>query len=693
VADREQPANRQGSDAMGAAEPARVFISYASQDADAAMCIRDALREAGLEVWFDQSELRGGDAWDASIRKKIKECTLFVPIISANTNARSEGYFRLEWKLAVDRTHLMADDQPFLLPVVIEDTPEAAARVPDRFRERQWSRVSDAVSANAFAARVAQLGSGTAPPAAVGGSTLTTAIKVTAKPRTSPWSKSAALLILASALIGAAYFAVENFFVAKRTPIAGRQMTGPGIEPEVSGAITLHEKSVAVLPFLNMSDDKNNEYFSDGLAEELIDLLAKVPGLHVPARTSSFYFKGKQTTITEIAKALGVANVLEGSVRKAGNTLRVTTQLIRIDDGHHVWSETYDRKVDDIFKIQDEIAVSVVNALKISLLEGQTPRATPTANSEAYTLYLQAHAIRYKSNGSSDSAIATDYLKQALKLDPAFAPAWAELANNLAADYSTFGTLPYQQTRDQAHDAVERALKLDSALPLAYLAMGRLLYQLDWNWDAADVAIRKAISLEPGNAEAFRMAGYLATTLGRFDEGIGLLKSAIALDPLQVWNYIATGFATNRAGDLTATERVYRKAIDLNPTGGKAHYLLGSTLLQQNRPGEALVEMQRETDNGYRHCGLALALGALRRMSESDSELAIAEKTFPEEKAYWIALVYSARNEPDRAFAWLDRAFRQHDDGLLWIKGEPLLKNLVLDPRYKVFIRKMNLPE
>jgi tetratricopeptide (TPR) repeat protein len=218
--------------------------------------------------------------------------------------------------------------------------------------------------------------------------------------------------------------------------------------------------------------------------------------------------------------------------------------------------------------------------------------------------------------------------------------------------------LPFQQTRDQAHDAAERALKLDPALPLAYLGMGRLLYQLDWNWNAADVAIRKAISLEAGNAEAFRMAGYLATTLGRFDEGIEQLKSAIALDPLQPWNYVATGFATNRTGDLTATERVYKKAIDLNPTGGKVHYLLGSVLLQQNRPGEALIEMQRETDNGYRHCGLALVLGALGRTSESDSELTNAEKYFAQEKAYWIAAVYS-----------------------------------VSDPRYKALLRKMKLPE
>jgi TolB-like protein/Tfp pilus assembly protein PilF len=667
-----------------------VFMSYASQDSEAASRICETLRAAGIEVWLDRSELRGGDAWDQKIRREIRDCALFIPLISANTAARAEGYFRLEWSLAEQRSHMIARNKAFIVPVCLDGTAESGADVPESFQRVQWTRLPWGDTPPAFAARIAALlGAPAAPsgptsaPITLPGNVRAAAAKPTSRIRL------AAIALAGLTVVGLAYISLERFPISKQTP-ADRPVAAAVNVPAVPA---VSEKSVAVLPFLNMSDDKNNEYFSDGLAEELIDLLAKVPGLHVPARTSSFYFKGKQTTITEIAQALGVANVLEGSVRKAGATLRITTQLIRIKDGHHVWSETYDRKVDDIFKIQDEIAGSVVNALKISLLAGETPRATPTANTESYTLYLQAHAIRYRGNGSSDSATATGYLKRALELDPAFAPAWAELANNLAADYSTFGVLPFQQTRDQAHDAAERALKLDPALPLAYLGMGRLLYQLDWNWNAADVAIRKAISLEAGNAEAFRMAGYLATTLGRFDEGIEQLKSAIALDPLQPWNYVATGFATNRTGDLTATERVYKKAIDLNPTGGKVHYLLGSVLLQQNRPGEALIEMQRETDNGYRHCGLALVLGALGRTSESDSELTNAEKYFAQEKAYWIAAVYSARNEADQAFAWLDRAFRQHDDGLLWIKAEPQLKNIVSDPRYKALLRKMKLPE
>jgi TolB-like protein/Tfp pilus assembly protein PilF len=682
-----------------------VFLSYASQDAEAARRICEALRAAGVEVWFDQSELRGGDAWDQKIRRQIRDCALFIPIISSNTQARTEGYFRLEWRLADQRTHLMAQSRAFLVPVCVDDTRDVDAEVPDSFLAVQWTRLPEGDIPAAFVERVLRLLSPderipltpensparAAPPDALRASA-PVAAKETIGNQTASRGARLALLLSVAAAIALGYFGVVRFLATKRVAESARPPT-PAIQSDTSAASTIPDKSIAVLPFLNMSDDKSNEYFSDGLAEELIDLLAKIPGLHVTARTSSFYFKGKQTTIGDIAKALGVANVLEGSVRKSGNTLRVTTQLIRVDNGYQIWSETYDRKLDDIFKIQDDIAGSVVNALKVSLLGGQAPRASPTANSEAYTLYLQAHAIRYRANLPVDDAIATDYLKQALKLDPKFAPAWAELANNLAADYSTYGTLPYQQTRDQAHAAVEQALKLDPALPLAYVAKGRLLYQLDWSWDASEVAIKQAIALESGNAEAFRMGGYIATTLGHFDEAIELLKSAISLDPLQPWNYVAMGFASYRAGDLSEAERVYRKAIDLNPTGGKLHYLLGSVLIIRGQTAAALTEMEHETDSGYHQCGLALAYDALGRRSEADRALAVADKTFAGEKAYFIAVIYAARNQPDAAFAWLERALRQHDDGLLWIKGEPLLKNLVPDPRFKAFLQKMKLAE
>jgi len=462
----------------------------------------------------------------------------------------------------------------------------------------------------------------------------------------------------------------------------------------VSAAATnpISDKSIAVLPFLDMSEHKDQEYFSDGLSEELINLLSKIPDLRVPARTSSFYFKGKQATIAEIAKALGVAHVLEGSVRKSGNILRVTAQLIRADNGYHVWSETYDRKLDDIFQIQDEIAKSVVNALKVSVLGGMIPRATPTANHDAYLLYLQAKELHYR--GSSDSSRkAIDYLHEALKLDPEFSQGWVTLASFLAADYNLFDVEPHDEARAKIYSALDHARKLEPSLLPIHVVMGRVLYEVDWSWRAADAEMKQAIALEPGNAEAHRLAGYLATTYGRFDEAVEQSEKAIELDPLQPWNYIGRGYAAYRSGRLAQAEANYRTALDLAPGSGKFHCLLGTVLIARGQRESALAEMEKEPAPRFHQVGVALALEMLGQRNESDKELRAAEQKFGDEMGYWIAIVYAARRDPDRAFAWLDRAFHAYGDGMMWIKGDPLLGSLVSDPRYKALLQKMRLPE
>ena len=453
------------------------------------------------------------------------------------------------------------------------------------------------------------------------------------------------------------------------------------------------DKSIAVLPFVDMSEHKDQEYFSDGLSEELIDMLTKIPDLRVPARTSSFYFKGKQATIADIAKALGVSHVLEGSVRKSGNTLRVTAQLIRADNGYHVWSETYDRKLDDIFQIQDEIAKSVVNELKVSVLGGRIPRATPTANHDAYLLYLQARELHYRGNSLDSARKAISYLHEALKLDPDFSQGWVTLATFLAADYNLFDVEPHDEARALIYSALDHARKLEPSLLPIHVVLGRVLYEVDWSWQAADAELKQAIELEPGNSEAHRLAGYLATTYGRFDEAIEQSEKAIELDPLQPWNYIARGLAAYRSGRLAQAEANFRTALDLAPGSGKFHCLLGAVLITSGQRESALAEMKKESNPRFRHVGMALALGALGQPDESDKELRTAEQEFGDEMGYWIAMVYAARRDPDRAFAWLDRAFNVYGDGITWIKGDPLLASLVEDPRYKALLQKMRLPE
>ena len=452
------------------------------------------------------------------------------------------------------------------------------------------------------------------------------------------------------------------------------------------------DKSIAVLPFVDMSEHKDQEYFSDGLSEELIDMLTKIPDLRVPARTSSFYFKGKQATIADIAKALGVAHVLEGSVRKSGNTLRVTAQLIRADNGYHIWSETYDRKLDDIFQIQDEIAKSVVNELKVSVLGGTIPRAIPTANHDAYLLYLQAKELHDRGNSLDSARKAVNYLHEALKLDPEFSQGWVTLASFLAADYNLFDVEPHDEARAQIYSALDHARKVDPSLR-PHVVLGRVLYEVDWSWQAADAELKQAIELEPGNAEAHRLAAYLATTYGRFDEAIEQSDKAIELDPLRPWNYIARGYAAYRSGRLAQAEANFRTALDLAPGSGKFHSLLGAVLIAGGQHELALAEMKKESNPRFRHVGMALALSALGQLDESDQELRTAEQEFGDEMGYWIAMVYAARGDSDRAFAWLDRSFNVYGEGLTWIKGDPLLGSLVEDPRYKALLQKMRLPE
>src|SRR5437016_255713 len=376
-----------------------VFLSYASEDAEVAARIGNTLREAGIEVWFDQNELRGGAAWDAAIRRQIKTCALFVPVISRNSRARVEGYFRLEWKLAVDRSQMMAAEKPFLLPAVIDGTSESDARVPNKFHEVQWMWLRGGETPLAFVERVSHLLTlGEDVPAAAAGS------------------------------LGSARHAGP----IRASPALARRGIWPAGAAAQSAAPAqgaASEKSIAVLPFVDMSHNKEQEYFTDGLTEELIGLLTRVPGLRIPACTSCFYFKGKQTTITEIAQALNVAHVLEGSVRKSGNTVRIAAQLIRADTGYHVWSQTYDRTLDDIFKVQDEIAGSVVRSLSVALLSATLPARAASLNSEAYQLYLRGH-FHWNRRSPEEFRKAISFFQQAIAVDPDYALAFTGLADS-----------------------------------------------------------------------------------------------------------------------------------------------------------------------------------------------------------------------------------------------------------------------
>ena len=504
-------------------EPSRaVFLSYASQDAEAARRICEALRAAGIEVWFDQSELRGGDVWDQKIRQQIHDCGLFMPIISAHTDARSEGYFRLEWKLAVDRSHLMADDAAFLLPVVIDATTDAGARVPEKFRTVQWTRLPAGETPPAFPQRVSALLAGTAKPGPVRGGSATPPAR-TPPPRIGRAVALAALGVLAVGVI--ALFSWRQM-APKPSGVAHRTAA--------PAASKIPEHSIAVLPFADLSARKDQEYFSDGLAEELLNLLSKVPGLQVAARTSAFSFKGHAVDVPTIGRQLLVANVLEGSVRKVGNHLRVTAQLERADNGYQIWSETYDRELGDVFRIQDEISAAVVKALKVSLLGGAAPRSTSTQNPDAYLVFLQGRA-KMATERLADAKAATADFARVIALDPNYGPAYVELAAaklHLAEfEIKSGRRAAFDAASDESKVLIEHALALDPNDAQAYIERGYLRAFSDLA--GAEKDYRRGIELNPSSARGYdALATVLFEDPTRRDEAQAMIARARQLDPL-----------------------------------------------------------------------------------------------------------------------------------------------------------------
>ena len=1046
-----------------------IFLSYASQDADAARRICESLRAAGLEVWFDQSELRGGDAWDASIRKQIKECALFVPMISANTNAREEGYFRLEWKLAVDRSHLMADNKAFFVPVMLGDVSEPAALVPDKFRERQWSRLNDDQAIATFAARVSKLlaGSGVssnnAPNAApvlakaasfaaapttmrthgadegfwvavlpfkyrgsnadlaalaegmsedivtglsrfsylrviARGATLQlkseaidaraagnalgaryvmegnlrsagTSLRVSVKlvdmnsgvtlwaetyerafnpedifalqddlvPRivstsgdrfgvlarsisdtvrefepmqlsayealmrgfgyhhrltpaehlqargaleravdlapanadcwamlswvyaheyahgfnvrpdsleralttarrsvdlapsnalaqqalavvfffrkemkacissaeraitlnpldasneaiflitfTGQWERGCTLIRNAMAvnphhprwygvvlgineyrlanyrgavdeataavapdvfwtnlLFAAAYgqlgeltsarHALRDALAQKPDLIHGtgdllekwfdlhlsaRLLDGlakAGLDAHTPAAkfteppVSSLDASIAVLAFANRSASVDDEYFSDGLADELLNVLAKIKGLRVAARTSAFSFKGKQTTVAEIGRALNVATVLEGSVRKSGNRARISVQLVKVSDGYHLWSETYDRTLDDIFAVQDDIAQAVVKELRSTLIgdvatvasnktiiaEIASAAMDRSDNGEAQRLFLQGRYLLSRKS-EEDLPRSVEYLQAAVALDPGFALAWAVLAE-AKSDAAGWGTAPVHEANTQALTVAYKALALAPNLVQAHLSMASIQMRYQWDWVSAEASIQRALQLAPDNVDVLTSAMRLSFCMRHFDEAETFGQRAVALDPLNAASHRMLAMALFSAGKLDSAAGIMRQSLDISPDAIASRHILAIVLSAQGRYDEALAEAMLEKAEWARLTALTIirwTMGTATDKLESNNALARLVEKHGLYSAVQISSLYAIRGDADATFLWLERAYQQRDSGLMYSNALPFFDPVKHDPRWSPFLKKMGL--
>jgi TolB-like protein/cytochrome c-type biogenesis protein CcmH/NrfG len=448
------------------------------------------------------------------------------------------------------------------------------------------------------------------------------------------------------------------------------------------------ERSIAVLPFANLSEDKANEYFADGLSDELLNLLSRVAGLRVVARTSSFSFKGRTASAAEIARELKVTHLLEGSVRRSGSRVRITAQLIRASDSSHVWSQSFDRDLSDIFAVQDEIAAAVARGLELKLFGGPAPKAQPT-DPRAYALYLQGRHF-FSLYSATGYAQAIPALEGALAIDPGFAPAWGILGA-LYWGQANNSLIPYGEGARKARLASDKALALDpeQAEPMSLLGLLDVI-------EHRDVArglqrIQRALELEPHNQRVLSRAANVARQRGRTEEAIGYAEQALNADPLSPNAHAVLGLTYYYAGRLDDAEAMRRRLLALSPGWLSGYYYLGRILLERGDARAALAAMEQEPSPMWRLTGLALVHHALGSHVASDAALEELRKEDPVGIAYQFAEIHAYRGETDLAFEWLERAEATNDSGLTDAITNPLMRSLHTDPRWAALVARLRL--
>jgi adenylate cyclase len=510
-------------------------------------------------------------------------------------------------------------------------------------------------------------------------------------------------MIIVVLVLALAYFAVDKFVLNPHREKSAPRMSSSGTNG------TPNEKSVAVLAFANLSDDKGSEYFSDGISEELLTVLQKIPGLHVAARTSAFSFKGQNATAQEIGQKLGVAHLVEGSVRKAGDMVRIAARLTQATTGEEQWSENYTRNLKDVFAVQTELAQTIVEQLRGQLTDGAANPTTKaeiqaevraaekggTKNVEAHEAYLQGRFfLNRHSEKETDQARAA--FERAVELDPKFALAWSGLAQTHVWDcnYATQGGQKgFNEHLTAARDAVERAFALEPDLPDALFPRAMIQTNFDYDWKGAAETLRQALALAPQDPALLMEAGNLAGARGETKQGLDLFRRAVALDPV---NAQARGFLASSLSVLGHQEEAraeYTRVIELNPSAPNCQAGIGLTYLLEGKFEEAALAAQKDAADWARLLIVSCARWGQKRVAESDAALAELIATASETGADQIADVYAYRNDKDRAFEWLERARRQRDAGLPSLRADTLLSNLHGDPRWDAFLRKMGLAD
>ncbi len=652
-----------------------VFISYASQDKPTADAVCAALESAGVVCWIAPRNVTPGEFYAESIVHAIDSARVVVVVLSQNA-AASQHVLREVERASSKRLPLVA---------FRTDAAPLPAGLGYFLNSSQWLDAQAIGIDQALSRLVEAVRSALSQPAVAAAAGPRAPAQLMTRERWRP--VLIALVVVAVAV--SAYFATKKYQAANHSAAPAPVAAAP--------AAGISEKSIAVLPFVDMSEKHDEEYFADGLSEELIDHLTHNADLRVIARTSSFAFKGKNEDMRSIATQLGVAHLLEGSVRKAGGELRITAQLIRASDGVHLWSEIYDRKLTDIFKVQDEISKTVATALNAAL---NTPSATAskpasqgTTNIAAYNLVLQGNYIFWR-GGKGDNGKAVEYLLQALKLDPNYALAWAKLARFYAWQ-GYIGELSAAEGVSKGRAAADRALALDPNSAEAYYARANISRLILGDWAAATADNERAAALSPlgelgYNARA-NILSVRADMSGHYDEAIKFARQRLMTDPLDVETMMDLGFYEQHAGHFEESAAISRRLLELSPGYVVANAQYGQTLLLMGKNLEALAATQKESDEAAKSATLSCVYWALGRHAESDAALAALERGFPDSNVYDIASVHAWRGEADAAFAWLDRAYLLRKGTLHSLRGDSLFNKLHHDPRFEALLRKAKL--
>ena len=674
--------------------PHDVFISYAARDKPAADAVCARLESRGVRCWIAPRDIQPGMSWGGALVDAIDQARLMVLMFSAQANESPQ--VRREVERAVGK-HLV------IIPVRLEDvkptgdfeyflgTPHWLDAFPGPF-EQHLGRVAE--SAAYWLQRI----EGDAANATEPGSLSSASLKLDpslptegsrADESVSSHSPSRSIIVRAGAVL-LIVFAIAGAFEYFRT----RRATSSSTQP---GGTAANQVTLAVLPFANLSSDKNDEYFSDGMTDEITDQLSKIAGLQVAARTSSFAFKNKNEDVSRIAGSLHVRNLLEGSVQRSSDRVRIEVQLVDATRGFTLWSERYDEKMVDVFEIQSRVAQGVAEKLRVKLLPDARDRLDqrPTAEMAAYDLYLQGQY--YQSQFTEEGivkAIAT--FRAALAKDPNFAKAYVALANEVAMDF----TKSPIETIDEVRSLIQRALQLDDQLGEAHAVLAyAVLYGFDWNWSAGEREFRRAIELDPNNADILDDYGEFLDHMGRFDEALQQTLRAYELNPLGVHSVLEVGWVYRDSGDHARARIYFDRAIEMAPDNPFAHFNIGMLQAIEHDYPAALPHFERAAALGHSPLAegwLGLAYGQLGRRDEA---LKVLDQLKAQSSQRYVdpctlAAVYFGLGEKDRAFQSLDQALAERSYFLTTLKMptwsiEPTIRT---DPRFQAIFKKVGLP-